>query len=190
MYATFSPCATRRSTLPQSYLYPNPIALRRIFELSDTDQVRLATLPLLPDPQLSEYGTCKTVNRGHLQTSERLFPEGQGQNLAVTVLYVPYSLDIGKFACCRDAADSHTLHYCAHPTVVCLLALRCCHAGVRVSGFGLRVYSGLGLRVYPGIRCSAWTMHLHTDNLLSHLELNAFQAGCFGIPLHERILHM
>ena len=35
-------------------------------------------------------------NRGQLERFYGLLPENQGQNLAVTVLYVPYSLDSGE----------------------------------------------------------------------------------------------
>jgi len=37
----------------------------------------------------------KQIKRKQLKTFQQLSPESQGQNLAVTVLYVPYSLDSG-----------------------------------------------------------------------------------------------
>ena len=35
------------------------------------------------------------ARRGQLETLEGLLPDSQGQNLALTVLYMPYSLDSG-----------------------------------------------------------------------------------------------
>jgi hypothetical protein len=38
---------------------------------------------------------CLGAKRGHLKWFEGLLPESQGQNLAVTVLHVPYAFDRG-----------------------------------------------------------------------------------------------
>ena len=41
---------------------------------------------------------CFRAKRQHLKMFQCLFPQSQGQNLALTVLYVPHSLDSGSRA--------------------------------------------------------------------------------------------
>ena len=49
---------------------------------------------------------CSPAKREHLERFEGLLPEGQGQILALSILYVPYSLDIGVTCLTRPTSAS------------------------------------------------------------------------------------
>ena len=52
----------------------------------------LINLPVPPPPAAERRGTTWIVSRA--------FPESQGHNLALSVVYVPYSLDSGTACAC------------------------------------------------------------------------------------------
>jgi len=87
--------------------------------------------PTFPRPsQVNKTGarnpmTNARAKKEHLKTYRGLWDESQGQNLASTVLYVPYSLDCGPCSrSSRPSADKQTWHIQDSQGKILALALR------------------------------------------------------------------